>query len=124
MGLFCYNSDMNNEIKTAYFAGLIDGEGHIGFCASGKNYKHPIIQVKMTCEKTIVALHEFFKVGTMQKMKPGKPHHKPQYKWRVRYTAAIPVIAKIRPYLITKADAADLVLLAPDSKRGGKIAPL
>lgn len=98
---------MYSRIKDAYFAGLIDGEGHIGFTSCGGNFQ-PTIQVKMTCEKAIRALHEYFG-GSVQMRKPDKPHHKPQFTWRVRYSAAAPVIARVRPYLLTKQDAADVV---------------
>ena len=114
---------MRHTLRDAYFAGLIDGEGHIGFCSAGGGMQ-PIIQVKMTCLKTITALQKHFGCGVIQPMKPGKAGYQTQYKWRVRYSLAAPVIERIRPFLITKADAADLVLNAPVTKRGSRRAPV
>lgn len=101
---------MDKNIKTAYFAGLIDGEGSIFMKTNGVGRnKRPNIKVGMTCEKTIRALHDFFKVGSIYfKKVPLKD--KPQWVWEASNKKAIFVIGKILPYLITKKENAELVL--------------
>lgn len=97
---------MSNEIKDAYFAGLIDGEGHISIHSRGANRTkgRPIIVVAMTCERTINAIRDHFGVGTVRPAKV-KEGCKPQWRWRVSYKNARIVADRIRPYLITKEEA-------------------
>lgn len=100
------------DIQNAYFAGLIDGEGNIGV------YQHnnapyppkvrPVIKVDMTCEKTVRALHAYF--GGYCGPKKTRTRDRPQWRWEVTFQRAQDVAKAIRPYLITKADAADAVI--------------
>lgn len=98
-----YNLGMN-EIRTAYFAGLIDGDGCIGFHRSGKNgARRLVVQVNMTHLETVQALHDYFGVGHVH---PKKVYgnEKPQWRWKTTNSAAREVMVAIVPYLITKRD--------------------
>jgi hypothetical protein len=115
------------DIKDAYFAGLIDGEGHIGLAKKGNGVR-PLIHVNMTCFRSISALHGHFGVGTVRpKAKPSNPKWKQQWVWRIYYYDAIGVALRIRPYLIAKADDADRIIAYTPMPRGrpskGGLAP-
>jgi hypothetical protein len=102
---------VDRVLRDAYFAGLIDGEGNIGSHSAGRrnpvtgeHQVKPIIQVKMTCEKTIRALHEHFGVGHVVYQDGDQPGWKPSWRWRATTLSARKVAEVIRPYLITKAE--------------------
>lgn len=100
-------------IPDAYFAGIIDGEGHVGLHArSGKKYVTsmvPVVEVKMTDKAVILALKERFG-GSFWMKKPGLPHHKVQWRWRVQDRTAGVVISALREFLIVKAKDADAIM--------------
>jgi hypothetical protein len=110
---------MFDSHKNAYFAGLIDGEGTINVYPykSGK-YMRPVVKLNMTCLATVTAVHDYFG-GSLLKKKV-KEGFKPQWHWIVTFNKAIDVVEQIRPYLITKAKEADLVLAAPRGRQGVK----
>ena len=111
---------MVNQIRDAYFAGIIDGEGFIGFSSNGK-IKRPVVQVRMTCEKTINAIREHFECGNISAMPPEKSHYKPSWMWRATNISSVIVLKRVAPYLITKLDAANFVLNSPATKRGSRL---
>jgi hypothetical protein len=102
---------MEKQLRDAYFAGLIDGEGYIGIKQAG-THKRPQkkleIKVNMTCYKTVLALRDHFEKGNVRPRKAA-PGCKPQWVWSVTCRAAREVLDVIRPYLITKAEAVRLV---------------
>lgn len=103
---------MEHLLKTAYFSGLIDGEGYIGMMSNGPAKKrYPSLQVKMSCKVTIESLKDHFKCGNIREVIPpkNKPHHKTQWKWYVSHKSCIKVIEEILPYLVTKRTDADIV---------------
>ncbi|HDY90288.1 MAG TPA: hypothetical protein ENH82_19485 [bacterium] len=110
---------MKNDLRTAYFAGIIDGEGSFGIWSLGKK-KCPdlCLTVGMTCKKTIYALAKHFGCGKVRHIAPRKKGWKPQYIWRVKYNTARNILVIIRPYLITKQKQADAILSIPPRKRG------
>jgi hypothetical protein len=110
---------MEEELKNAYFAGLIDGEGNVASYPHKRKLTNkivviprPVVKVNMTCHKTISSLAEHFGGYVVVKKVPIK--NKPQWEWGVTFNKAIEVLRKIRPYLITKADVADSILLSVD----------
>lgn len=109
-------------LKTAYFAGLIDGEGNLGSYSSGANRRVRVeISVKMTCETTIKALQSHFGVGNIRLREPQNKNWKPQWAWRVSDKSAIFVIELILPFLITKKTSATELYeqrFIPKAKRG------
>lgn len=106
-------------MHNAYFAGLIDGEGYMGFYSRGtKQSSRLIVGVNMTCEKTLRFLHKRFG-GQFGPRETKQPNKKPQWLWRCVGHDAIAVLKAIRPYSITRR--ADIVRLL-ETKRayGGK----
>jgi hypothetical protein len=96
-----------NDVQTAYFAGIIDGEAHIGLIK--RTYKGekgrflmPVIKVHMTCEKTVRAIGEYFGCGSIIPKKVAKAHHKPQWSWQVAARNARFVATMVLPFSITR----------------------
>ena len=109
MGLFHAIIAYVEKIKLAYFAGLMDGEGNIGIYPQGKSKRlRPCVKLNMTDKETVVAVAEFF--GGNVSSKKVANGNKPQWHWSVTYKKASKIIRLLRPYLITKAAAADYVL--------------
>lgn len=100
---------MDRALRTAYFAGIIDGEGSIGFHSQGKGLRlRAVVKVSMTCHKTILALREHFGGSLCTKKVPAG--NRPQWCWGVTSRKAHIVACAVRPYLITKAAQADVVI--------------
>jgi hypothetical protein len=98
-------------MKLAYFAGLIDGEGCIGIYSRGKaQSRSPYLDVKMTCEKTVRSLHEFFGVGSVGFRKSLMVNRKDQWAWKITGKKAQVIIRQIQPFMLTKAEIAEEVL--------------
>jgi hypothetical protein len=96
---------MNDEINPirdnlSYLAGLIDGEGHIGFYANGRGYAFRI-NIRITNEEVINWLHENFG-GIKNYIPKRKSHWKDQWSWQVHGNEAIKLYRKIYPLLIIK----------------------
>jgi LAGLIDADG DNA endonuclease family protein len=106
-----FSERVMNTHRIAYFAGLIDGEGHIGIYkpkTENGNYRKIRIKVNMTSEETVMALKEFF--GGFVLMRKAVSGCKQQWEWRVDCKKARGVLELIRPWLITKASKADEAL--------------
>lgn len=95
---------MKTELRDSYFAGIIDGEGCVALHGRGTGRsKRPIIQVEMSCEKTIQAIRDHFNVGTVRPVKVPS-NRKPRWRWFVSYANAKKVADRVRPYMITKQE--------------------
>lgn len=71
----------------SYLAGLIDGEGSVGFFSSGKNSKRFSIEIKMTDENVIDWLVDTF--GGYKQFRPStNPKWKNQWRWRIQNNKA------------------------------------
>jgi hypothetical protein len=112
---------LDPRLMDAYFAGLIDGEAHITLTQRSPTSFRPVVVVEMTCEKTIRALHTHFGVGTVRFLPRRKEHHKDQWQWRTLYTGAREVLRRVRPFLITKAVDADVVISHVGVGRGRRL---
>lgn len=113
--------DLTEKEKLIYFAGLMDGEGHFGLqLYSGR--PRPIVQLGMTCEKTVKLFAEFFGEKVRYKQPPSKikeieeKGHKPIYKVRVECQKAYPIIKALLPYLNTKESDARRCLAYYDDR--------
>jgi hypothetical protein len=109
-----------SELKNAYFAGIVDGEGNVDVYPHlrGTSFR-PVIKVKMTCETTVRALLEYFG-GSFTRRAAQSIRHKPQFEWSVSWSRAVAVAKQIRPYLITKAANADrIIAFTPQIRRRG-----
>lgn len=110
-----------NEIELAWSAGLIDGEGCITISYSEaihfKGSRNPVhslyLKVTMTHEPTIRHIHDLFQLGSVQVHLPGKTakaNWNVAYSWLCCSNQAAQAIRMVRPYLITKANEADIAL--------------
>jgi hypothetical protein len=90
--------------QLAYWAGLVDGEGSVGYHSHGRDApKHFVIEVKMSTRHLIEGLHNDFG-GYFQEMGRAKPHYKDLFRWRVSGSKARVVYSKLRPFLRLKFD--------------------
>jgi hypothetical protein len=94
------------SITDAYFAGLIDGEGHITLeKRSGKQVGTiPLIQVGMT-DRAIVQLLQKTYGGSFAAKKIREPY-KQMFVWRVKHAQARVTLKRILPYLRVKREVA------------------
>ncbi len=101
---------MKSELKNAYFAGLIDGEGHIAIHPTKSGSVRPVIRVHMTCEKTIRSLHSYFGGSFSVKKVENLPNRKPQWSWEVTFRKACGVCEQLLPYLVIKQEVAAAIV--------------
>ena len=92
---------MKLELKYAYIAGLIDGEGTITLYKSGKEskFRYPIISMSSTS----MELLEFVKNtlgGHIISKKSYESYHKESWEWRIKGCSAISSLGKITPYMV------------------------
>lgn len=102
--------NLTNKECLIYFAGLIDGEGHIGCQYYGKR-KRPVIQLNMTHEGIVKAFADFFNIKhkmltSPSRLKKYEQGYKLQYQARVECAKAYPIIKALQPYLIVKEEEA------------------
>jgi hypothetical protein len=100
-------------LSNEYLAGLIDGEGHIGFNINRykkTEYLQPILCINMTFQPLIKQLH--IELGGQYSIRKAnyKENWKACYKWKVLCGQAIIILEKVFPYLIVKKDQADLAI--------------
>lgn len=92
-----------------YFAGLFDGEGTIAaYPRGGRGKPRPFVKINMTCRETIDTVATHFGGNVLVKKVYG--NSKPQWHWVASCNRAIVVTHALLPYLITKREAA-LILL-------------
>jgi hypothetical protein len=101
--------------QLAYAAGLFDGEGTVQISrpTAKRPREHRLrIAVTMTHEPTVRWLADTFggtARGVMAPSVSGRGR-RPRWEWAVQAVAAARFLAAVRPWLITKAEAADLAL--------------
>lgn len=106
--------------QIAYLAGIMDGEGTVALAKrSDRPSLKPTLHVGMTDLAVLELLRATFG-GSVRPKKVSAEHHKPQWVWRVYNRMAVDCIKQMRPYLITKGEAADALLAyaAVNRKRG------
>lgn len=86
--------------KAAYFAGLFDGEGNVFIETKGRSLRLSVT-IKMTCERTVRAFHEFAG-GAVKNVPPANERCQPQYRCRVQGIRAADALHAMLPYLITR----------------------
>lgn len=97
-----------SDVEAAYLAGVIDGEGTIML------YKANTVRLRLVVANTKMALLEWCKehtaVGSIVVKAHANPRHSDSGTWQANAHAAEGVVAQIRPYLVIKAEQADLAL--------------
>lgn len=96
------------EVQKAYWAGILDGEGHISVT---KYNNLPVVALSMTCEKTVKAFQETFELGSVLKRSRNsmKDHWKDTYTIKASCHKASRICEELLPYFITKRDVAEEV---------------
>ena len=124
----------HTPIELAYLAGFLDGEGYFGMYwkkypnpnMEGKRYLCKVLSFSSTNRATIeyILSRLVYEMNSDKKISIRKAHDNVRESYFVRYSAnkALFIIRKIFPYLITKAQAAELILNCPKMKssRDGK----
>ncbi len=101
-----------SDIDLAYMAGIVDGEGTIGARrrtnAKGQAYVDFSISVANTDRRLIDWIQERFP-GAVDLREQRQSHkHKPLYRWTVNGQKGATIISALRPYLVIKAEQADV----------------
>jgi hypothetical protein len=116
------------KTDAAWAAGIVDGEGCIVINRSAPNGTQRtrtyrlVIKVTMGHKPTIERLHTLFGIGSMQNHQPKSERMNASHSWICQARQSATVLKTIRPYLVTKADEADLAfkfLALPAIIRGG-----
>jgi hypothetical protein len=120
---------MATPVEVAWAAGVFDGEGCItitfqkpGTYRRINNAYRLYIKVTMGHKPTIEKLHTLFELGAITTQRSNKGHND-AWTWWVASRQAIEVLQKMRPFLVTKAEEADLAFewgQLPLVPRGGK----
>jgi hypothetical protein len=103
---------MTNE-QIAYLAGFFDGEGSISLVRGGPTIAVAAVQVD---RRPLDMLAMEFGGKVREMTKPTRPTHSQAYRWQVYSARARRFLRVVRPYLIVKADKADLVLAMPEPR--------
>lgn len=101
-----------SKITASYLAGLIDGEGYIGFIANRQEYRtfyQPTLKVVMTDKNIIEWLRDSYG-GYFYERKPKQENHKISYEWEISGKTLKEILIKIRPYLRIKQKQCDILL--------------
>jgi hypothetical protein len=104
------------EVETAYLAGVVDGEGCIGFhlCSNKFNRRiNPIFAPEVTVVNSNRELLEWLQArfgGRLNTRKREKEHHKQTWCWRVGNRQAYEVCRLIAPLLICKRVQAEAIV--------------
>lgn len=107
--------DHITSTEWAYLAGIIDGDGYIGYVADGKGGHHTRLMV----DNTNIKLLDWIKTkfgGSVITYTSKNPEHKTKYRWNMTDpTLRYFMLMRILPYLIIKRDQAQTILAHTDS---------
>jgi len=102
LGMYEEASHLEDSLKEAWAAGIIEGEGSI-ICTKIKsrpNSYRVCITVTMSDLDIVERLHSIFGVGTITTRKPQKENYKELYVWAVQnLEGCMSVGQKISPFL-------------------------
>ena len=98
--------------KSAYIAGIIDGEGSIYLGIQKKRLFIPAISISNNDEKMLQFCKETLRFGYISKRKCNISKNRPNHSW-VHFIGKrediVRVLIQVRPFLITKQKQADLL---------------
>src|SRR5579859_7090895 len=109
------------EEQKAYAAGLFDGEGSIQIAKGSRKdrptsiYYRSRVDLAMTHKPTVEWLHSVFGGHFAVRLRgpytnSNNVKYKPIWRWAIESASAADFLRTIRPYLITKAEQADIAL--------------
>ena len=109
-----------DPLKMAYLAGILDSDGFISIQRTKKNMRRGAATWLATYYTARVGIagtrrqpHDFAAAifgGPVRPYEPKNLRHRTQFQWTVSGRMAVPVLEAVRPYLLVKAEHADLVL--------------
>jgi hypothetical protein len=119
---------MLSETQLAYLAGIIDGEGTIGIVrftskqklASGEVKSYTRTEARLTIYNCNVAMMDWLErhLGGKRRLVPrSKENWKPNYSWETHSVKASRLLKAVYPYLVAKAEQADLVMRYQSTKK-------
>ena len=100
--------DLKRELKVAYCAGIIDGEGCISMRTRGNSIDYSV-QVQMADIDPILVLQELYG-GTVKQYKSKTKNSLPFFRWGLWANKAIYVLIDMLPYLTIKRRKAELAI--------------
>jgi hypothetical protein len=111
-------------MELPYIAGLFDGEGSVSITKPSERSDRyrVIVQIAMTHKPTVDAVQAEFG-GRVQTVKQSvyNSNARDRYDWRLQDSAAVEFLRSIRPWLVTKATAADIAVRFPFNARGQRV---
>jgi hypothetical protein len=119
-----WSAFMEDKIKFAYMAGILDGEGTITLTREHSRQKRsPSVSVTNTAIEILNIFKETYG-GSIISQKTYQEHHKKAWIWKAQYNRAIECIESLYPYLLhpEKKRRASLILgeYKTVTKRNGK----
>lgn len=117
---------MTLELRTAWLAGLVDGEGSVGAHRTARGQITGSIQMSNTCQRTMVqARAVILELGITavshhhQERDPTR--HQDAYYWRVSRVADLVRLCRaLIPYSVTKRPQLELLLALAESRVDGQ----
>jgi hypothetical protein len=100
-----------------YLAGIIDGEGCITIMSRGQNQKPVVAVIVSNTDPRLMAYLKDNFGGNVRIQAKQVGNRKPCWQWRVLARQAEAVLVGVRPFLLLKADQADIALAYRDLAR-------
>ncbi len=107
---------MPTEAQLAYTAGIIDGEGCIRFNRQATRLTMRV-HVTNTNKALIDWLHRTYGGYVWAERRQYIPNAKPRFAWEVSAQAAYRFLHQVRPFLMLKAEQADLAISMQETKK-------
>lgn len=109
---------MMSETDWAWFAGIIDGEGHLGFGRLARSgVPQCMLQITNTDIKMLQRIETLVKTLGIQPKIHCWQWNRPDCKWKPAYKIVLSskaqlcqLLPRVRPYLVCKGEQADLIL--------------
>jgi len=91
---------IHSEVKLAYMAGIIDGEGSVMLShSSNPKYRAPIVSVSSTSYEILDWIKTNFG-GHICSHKTYNEKHKSHWSWRLSNNVCIEILSLILPYMV------------------------
>src|ERR1700729_1787967 len=94
----------------AYLAGIIDADGHIALYKHSTGHPRLVLTVSNTNTTMLDWISEQTGVGKRYLQAKERPKYKATWNWVTGGPAGASVLREIRPYMIVKAERADLAI--------------
>jgi hypothetical protein len=98
----------SRELRLAWAAGFIDGEGCLWAGQCSRQFVI-LIDVAQRVEAPLLELQEIFGCGSLR-LRTSKSLVNPVYRWQVKGSNDVSLVLRlVRPFLIVKAEQADIL---------------